>query len=417
MEKAQDIIKVSVIAFDQKGVQNYVGVMTARDILDVWHVERFIENQVFSRGYQRGEEEGRMREVYRYIEECQLPIVPAILASVRKGARFLQKSENAGILEIPRVYGILEVIDGQHRVGGFNVLKRLLEGEKIGRKKPVEEETKKLEELLDFDVPVHFIDSDSAVERMRSLVTPEQKEDMLRELNKKELDYEDVERVHFFVINKTQKAIRTSLKDTLAYLIHSSGVRGIPVIEKEEWKAKIATPLTLDLHFNSDSPLKGMLNISGARGLDRPVQLASYVVSLKRLATNDNFTNLSKEQRYAFLKAYWSTIVKSIPAAFDKDTYKEFLILRALGVRALNYLASDILDWSVAKGIELPSDRDTEKYAKPLSKFDWKRETSPIAAFGGEKGAQEAYKRLLKFLGENGVQEATKKYEELSKEE
>jgi hypothetical protein len=417
MEETRDIIKVPVIAFEQKGVRNYVGVMKARDILDVWHVERFIENQVFSRGYQRGEEEERMREVYRYIEECQLPIVPAILASVRKGARFLQKSENAGMLEIPRAYGVLEVIDGQHRVGGFNVIKRLLEGEKIGRKKPVEEEVKKLDELLDFDVPVHFIDSESAVERMRSLVTAEQKEDMLRELDKKELDNDDVERVHFFVINKTQKAIRASLKDTLAYLIHSSGIRGIPIIEKEVWRAKIATPLTLDLHFNSDSPLKGMLNISGARGLDRPVQLASYVMSLKRLATNDNFTNLSKEQRYAFLKAYWSTIAKSIPAAFDKDTYKEFLILRSLGVRALNYLASDILDWCMTKGIELPSDRDIEKYTKPLNKFDWKRGTSPIAAFGGEKGAQEAYKRLLLLLGENGVQEATRKYEELSKEE
>ncbi len=416
MEKTQDVIKVPVIAFEQKGVRNYVGVMKARDILDVWHVERFIENQVFSRGYQRQEEEARMREVYRYIEECQLPIIPAILASVRKGARFMQKSENIGILEIPRVYGILEIIDGQHRVGGFNVLKRLLEGEKVGRKKLVEEEVKGLEELLDFEIPVHFIDSESAVERMRSLVTPEQKEDMLRELNKKELDYEDVERVHFFVINKTQKAIRTSLKDTLAYLIHASGIRGIPVIEKEEWKAKIATPLTLDLHFNKDSPLKGMLNISGARGLNRPVQLASFVVSLKRLAANDNFKNLSKEQRYNFLKSYWSTIAKLIPAAFDKDTYKDFLILRALGVRVLNYLASDVLDWCVAKGIKLPSEGEIEKYIKPLSKFDWKRETSPISAFGGEKGAQEAYKQLLLFLGNNGIQEAARRYEELSKE-
>jgi hypothetical protein len=415
MEKVSEYIKVPVIAFKQKGVQNYVGVIKAKDILDIWHVERFIEDQVHFRGYQRHEEEERMREVYRYLEECQLPVIPAILVSIRKGTRFIQTAENIGILEIPRILGAIEVIDGQHRVGGFFIIKRLLEGERIGRKQLVDEKTAKLNELLDFEVPVHFIDSESAVEHMKSLVTPELKENMLKELNKQELDSEDVERVHFFVINKTQKAIRTSLKDTLAYLIHASGIRGIPIIEKEEWKAEIATPLALELHFNSSSPLKGMINISGAKGLHRPVQLASFVMSLKPLAKNDNFKKLSKDDRLAFLKSYWSVIKKLIPAAFDKDTYKEYIILRSLGVRVLNYLASDILDWCIAHGIELPSENDIEKYIGPLKEFDFKRKSSKIAAFGGEKGVREAYKLLLEFLGEHGIQEAKKKLEEISK--
>jgi DGQHR domain-containing protein len=254
MEKTETI-EVPVLLFEQKGVRNYVGVMKAKDILDVWHVDRFIENQMIFRGYQRQEEENRMREVYEYVENCQIPIIPAILASVRRGS-FKRTNHNTGILELPRVIGALEIVDGQHRIGGFWIIKRLIEGERIGRRKLAEEEISKLENLLNFEIPVHFIDAESAVKRMEELVTPELKENMLKELNKKSLGPEDVERVHFFVINKTQKAIRPSLKDTLVYLIYATGIRGIPVIEKEKWKAEIATPLTLDLHFAPDSPLR-----------------------------------------------------------------------------------------------------------------------------------------------------------------
>lgn len=414
-EYKSEIIKVPVIMFEQKKVRNYVGVMKARDILDIWHVDRFIENQVIFRGYQRQEEENRMREVYKYIEECQLPVIPAILVSLREKSTFIKTNENAGILEIPRVLGSIEIIDGQHRVGGFFIIKRLIEGEKIGRKRLAEEEIQKLEQLLDFEIPVHFIDANSAVERMESLVTPELRENMLKELNKEELDPEDIERVHFFVINKTQKAIRPSLKDTLAYLIYASGIRGIPIIEKEEWKAKIATPVSLDLHFNGDSPLRGMINISGARGLDRPVQLASFVASLKPLAENSNFKNLTHEKRVKFLKIYWQTIKKLLPMSFDKDTRGEYLILKTIGIRILNRLASDVLDWCKAKNVEEPTESDLITYLEPIKEFDWKRGTSPIAAYGGEKGVRRAYIELLKFLGEKGIREAKEKYEELIK--
>jgi hypothetical protein len=91
------------------------------------------------------------------------------------------------------------------------------------------------------------------------------------------------------------------------------------------------------------------------------------------------------------------------------------MVLRSLGVRVLNYLASDILDWCIAHGIELPSENDIEKYIGPLKEFDFKRKSSKIAAFGGEKGVREAYKLLLEFLGEHGIQEAKKKLEGISK--
>jgi len=409
-----ETIKVPVISFEQKGVRNFVGVMKAKDILDVWQVDRFIENQAIFRGYQRQDEENRMREVYRYVEECQIPIIPAILVSVRRGAKFTETNENTGILEIPRVWGVLEIIDGQHRVGGFHVIKRLIEGERIGRRRAAEEEISKLKQLLDFDIPVHFIDAESCVKRMESVVTPEVKENMLRELNKEEFGPEDIERVHFFVINKTQKAIRPSLKDTLAYLIYASGMRGIPIIEKEKWKATIATPLTLDLHFNSDSPLRGMINISGAKGLRRAVQLASFVASLKPLAENENFINMSGEERLAFLKAYWQTVKNLLPAAFEEDTRKDYLILRTIGVRVLNQLASDVLNWCLAKGIKEPTENDLIAYLEPIKKFDWKRDTSPIAGYGGMKGVRMAYIDILEFLGNNGVEEAAERFKELA---
>jgi hypothetical protein len=409
MEKTENI-KVPVLVFEQKGVRNYVGVMKARDILDVWQVDRFIENQL-SRGYQRQEEENRMREVYEYIEKCQIPIIPAILASVRIGS-FSKTNHNSGILELPRVVGALEIVDGQHRIGGFWIIKRLIEGERIGRRKMVEEEISRLNNLLDFEIPVHLIDAGSAIKRMEELTTPEKRETMLRELNKESLGPEDVERVHFFVINKTQKAIRPSLKDTLAYLITSSGVEGIPIIEKEKWKANVATPLVLDLHFAQNSPLKGMINVSGARGLGRPVQLASFVKSLEPLAKNTFFTSLTHERRLDYLRRYWGVIAKIIPEAFQTDTYKDYLILKTLGVYVLNRLANDVLNWCSARGIGEPSEDDIMPYLKPIGEFNWKKD-SHIASYGGQKGVRKAYEELMKFLADKGIAEAQKRYEEL----
>lgn len=411
MEKTE-IIEVPVMAFEQKGVRNYVGVMKARDILDVWHVDRFLENQYVIRGYQRQAEENRMREVYKYIEECQIPVIPAILASVRMGS-FKMTDNNIGVLELPRVMGALEIVDGQHRVGGFWIIKKLVEGEKIGRRKMAEEEISRLNALLDFEIPVHFIDAESAVRRMEELVTPELKENMLEELNKDSLGPEDVERVHFFVINKTQKAIRPSSKDTLAYLIYTSGIRGIPIIEKEKWKAEIATPLTLDLHFTQNSPLRGMINISGARGLNRRVQLASFVKSLEPLAKNASFVSLTREDRFNYVREYWNVVAKLLPTAFQMDTYRDYLILKTLGVYVLNRLANDIFNWCLAKGIKKPSESDIMPYLKPIKEFNWKKD-SPIASYGGQKGVRRAYEELMKFLADQGVPEAQQRYKELT---
>lgn len=416
MSEEETTIKVPVVAFEQKGVQNYVGVMKAKDLLEVWHVERFMEEQL-DRGYQRQKEEERMRQVSSYVEKCPLPVIPAILASVREGARFITTDKNIGILEIPLRKGAIEIIDGQHRVGGFEVLKRLVEGERVGRRRLAEEEIAKYEELLNFEIPVHFIDAESAVKRLDKVATPEAKENMLKELGKDRLGPEDVERVHFFVINKTQKAIRPALKDTLAYLIHAAGIRGIPIIEKEMWKAEIATPLTLDLHFMKDSPLRGLINISGTRGLGRPIQLNSFVTSLRPLAEkNAHFRSMSPEQRYNFLKVYWGTIRELCPEAFDNALRGEYLILKTIGVYVLNCLASDVLNWCRAKGVEELTKDEVKNYLKPIKEFDWGKDTSTIRAYGGAKGVQEAYKVLLKFLGERGIQEATERYEELTRE-
>lgn len=408
----ENVIRVNVVAFKQKGVQNYTGAMKARDILDIWDVDRFIDDQIL-RGYQRQEEQGRMRQVAEYVEKCPLPVIPAILVSIRSGARFIKTDENAGILEIPRKRGAIEIIDGQHRVGGFSVIKRLVEGERIGRWRLTEEEISKYDALLDFEIPVHFIDAESAVNYLEEILTPEDKENMLKELRKEKLDHEDIERVHFFVVNKTQKAIRPSLKDTLGYLICAAGIRGIPIIEKELWRAEIATPCALDLHFKRDSPLRGMINISGAKGLGRPVQLNSFVTSLKPLAYgNEHFKGMSAEQRYNFLKTYWNVIKKLQPSAFERPG--DYLILKTIGIYILNYLASDVLNWCRAKGIELPTEEDIISYLEPLKEFDFKRD-SDIAAYGGQKGVREAYKYLLKFLADKGIKEAAEVYEKLAR--
>ncbi len=79
--------------------------------------------------------------------------------------------------------------------------------------------------------------------------------------------------------------------------------------------------------------------------------------------------------------------------------------MRAIGVYSLNWLANDVFNWCHAEGIKLPSEKDIEIWLEPLKAFDWTRK-SPIAAYGGMRGVQEAYKLLLAVLANGGKEKA-----------
>lgn len=228
-----------------------------------------------------------------------------------------------------------------------------------------------------------------------------------------------VERAFFFIINRLAKQVRDSRKDVLMYRIFATGISGIPIIAKEEWKMPII-PTVYRLHMDPDSPLRGKINLADIRKLQRPIHLSTFVRTLQALFDDEGFKALRKKdmdegkisddvsaRQLMYIKSFWSVVQELWKDAFSSP--KEYLVLKAIGCYALNWLAADVFRWCRKNGIEVPSDSDIRKYLEPLKGFDWHRKTSPLAALGGMKGAKEAYITLLAALAVQGVKEVEEK--------
>jgi len=411
----KEIIEIPVVRLKQQNLVLYQGKLKARDLLDLWDIKTFKEEYLTGEsapsGYQR-EAEGRARQISTYVAECQVPLIPSLLLAV-KGPEFEEFERGYGVLKIPRKTKAITVIDGQHRGLGFDWIrhsieerKRLFPAAAKGKGKKLEDEgVAELEKLLDFELPVTFVDSDGAAKIVSEMID---KSVIERELHQSMLTPDDVERVFFFVINKTQKSVNPSLKDVLMYTIAAAGISGIPTIAKEQWRTEVV-PVVRDLHFDEKSPLYGLINLIGRRGAMQPVRLNTFVSSLAPLFTeNQAFSELEKDERLQYLKAYWAVLKKMYPIAFREDTMKNYLVLRSLSVYVLNRLANDVFNWCREEGKKTPSEDDISKYLRPLQSFDWSRERSRIGAFGGQKGVDEAYKELLKDLERGGIEQATR---------
>ena len=412
-------IEVPVVRLNQQNLVLYQGKMKARDLLELWDVKTFKEEYLMGDsappGYQR-DAEARAKQISVYVEKCQVPLIPSILVAIKE-PEYEEFEKDIGLLKIPRKPKSVTVIDGQHRCLGFDWIrqsimeqKRLFPTEKGQSKKLKDESIAKLEKVLDFEMAVTFVDSEGAAK----LVSGDIDQSLLqRELHHSALTSDDIERVFFFVINKTQKAVNPSLKDVLMYTIASAGIKGIPVITKAQWRTD-TVPLVRDLNFRDTSPLCGLINIIGRRGSQQPVRLNTFVSSLEPLfRNNEGFSGLQREKQYTYLSSYWSVLKNMYPRAFRDDTRSNYLILRSLSVYVLNRLANDVYNWCHEEKIDLPSEKDIEKFLEPLRDFSWAVKESPIAAFGGQKGVDAAYKMLAEKLHKGGIRQAQRILEPL----
>ena len=99
------------------------------------------------------------------------------------------------------------------------------------------------------------------------------------------------------------------------------------------------------------------------------------------------------------MRDFWTALRDLFPGAFSDSS--GHLLLRGLSVYALNRLASDILAWIGESGKSVTK-AEIERRLSKLSGFDWSRERSPVRAFGGQQGATEAYKLLLRRMADAG---------------
>lgn len=374
----RDSIHVKVIKLAQKKIGMYVGKMKVEDILELYELDKFKEQEL--EGYQREQYEERTSELVEYLEKCPLAIMPALLVSLRKTS-FDPQDGDFGVLRIPRRKGSLWIIDGQHRIGGFGKIR-----DKFVFSKNADPSL--FSELMNYEFPVVFIDSTEAAEKI-----PKRESQ-----NTNELLPEDIERTIFFIVNKTQKGISPSLKDALLYRIKASGIQGLSLVDREGWRIAGAE-IGIALNSKVESPLRDKINVSGKRDTGKPIQLNSFVSSLKMLFKDKDFSKLSNDDKMAFLEAYWSSLKDLLPEAFDFKTEKEYMVLKALGIYSIHWLARDIFQETIKQGFGFCKISTLKEKLDPLRSFDWGTKTSPLSALGGMKGAGKAYEILLSTLG------------------
>jgi len=373
-------IRVDVIKLRQKDVEMYIGKMKSKDILQLYEIDKFKDEEL--EGYQRELYEERTSELIEYLTKCPIAVMPSLFVSLRK-AKFLPRGGDFGVLEIFRQRGSIWIIDGQHRVGGFEkVLNRFTFSKDPGGISP-----EIFSALMNYELPVVFIDTKKAIRNARN--------SHRREAHV--ASPEDLERAIFFIVNKTQKGISPSLKDALLYRINLGGIEGIPAIRKEKWRIR-AAHIGILLNREIDSPLVGMVNIGGKAGTGKPIQLNSFVSSLESLFKYEDFTKLSDEERLKFIKSYWNIIRNLLPVAFDPNTWKNYMLLKAIGVYSLNQLALDVYKILVSNNYRLDDEEVLKKIISPMVAFEWSVDESPLSALGGMKGARSGYEKLKECL-------------------
>jgi len=240
--------------------------------------------------------------------------------------------------------------------------------------------------LMNYEFPVVFIDSKAAALKICNEMP-----------SQNDFTSEDIERTIFFIVNKTQKGINPSLKDALLYRIKKSGIQGLPIIRKESWRIRAAN-IAIMLNKHKDSPLTEKINISGKRNMGKPIQLNSFVSSLRVLFRNDSFSKMSNDEELRFVKIYWTVLEGLLPETFDNETYKKHMLLKALGLYSLNWLAKDVLDICLERGYNLGDIETLKKLLRPLKSFDWNTQTSPLSSLGGMKGVDRAHDILRGIL-------------------
>lgn len=379
-QELSQFVSISVIKLSQKNLELYIGKMKSRDILQLYEIDKFKEEEL--EGYQREQYEDRTSELIEYLVKCPVAVMPSLFVSLRK-ARFVRENGDFGTLEIPRNRGSIWIIDGQHRVGGFEKVYQRF----AFARNPGDIDSDAFSKLMDYELPVVFIDTRKAAEAMRDSKNGENRE----------ITPEDLERVIFFIVNKTQKGISPSLKDALLYKIKIGGIEGIPAIRKEKWRIR-AAHVGISLNREIDSPLIGMINVGGKAGTGKPIQLNSFISSLEPLFANEYFSKLDDEERVKFIKSYWNALKKAVPQAFDLKEWKEYMLFKAIGMYCLNWLALDIFKACTESGLRCDDDQSMGKLVEPISGFDWRRQTSPLSALGGLKGARQGYEKLRMYL-------------------
>lgn len=362
-------MKVIAIPFKQDGVRMYACVMRAADVLAISEVDVWRQEDGQERGYQRAPETGRMRRVAQYLQGPR-PLMPtSILLSARWELEKRSRADGTVELFIPEDLPSekkLKRVDGQHRLGGFEVA--IYDGQ-IAR-------------LADYPLAVVIMEG----------LTEEQEAEQFR------------------IINETMKKVRTDLaRRILAARLQQRGGRRELTLAGRLWEA-VAVDVMRLLNEWPDSPWHQRIQPPNVRKQPQHiVREVSFTTSLKPVLTTTPYKNWPAPRIARWLKEYWTAWQQLVPDAFEHA--EDYVLLKTPGVFSLHQVALHIFELIRNAGIDSPTAADFLDILKDLGQGEddcgsahyWQRENMQgAAAAGSMKGFSLLAELIIEELKAKG---------------
>ncbi len=338
-------MKVKMQPFEQEGIQMYMGVMRAHELLQVAKVDVWRQDNNDEVGYQRAPETGRIGKVARYLQKDPKPLMPtSILLSYRGGSLETSRNQDATVtVEIPE-NETLWIVDGQHRISGFE--------------KAIQEfGIKRLENYL---LPVVIVEFPGLEDEANQ----------------------------FRVINETMKKVRTDL----ARRILALRMGGLGSSERRElresgrlWEA-VAVEVIKVLSTDEDSPWINRIQSPNRRKEpSHVIRELSFSTSLKPILTEYPYRTWTPDRVAKLLKEYWKAWEALAPGAFQEP--ENYVLLKTPGVFSLHQLARNVMRVLREREITNPTKTDFYDILSDLQDYAsaefWSKDNSEGAALAG----------------------------------
>jgi DGQHR domain-containing protein len=306
-------MRFKAIQFIQNGKVFYITTLPASFLIekcrvDIWkpeinESEMNTDELLREQGYQRAPISSHYMKVARYVSEKDAVLPTAILLSARTKIAF-QRIDDSGIGEISLSPDAeLYIVDGQHRIYGLN--HAINEFERS--------------DLRNFYLPVIIMSEIDKIEEVRQ----------------------------FFIVNSTQKKVRTDLAERLLRIIASKDLKERERLKQlgRDWKL-VAIKIIDNLYNDANSVW--YQRIKRPNQPHRPEAVASeasFSASLKPLLMFGRAK--SEETLLEWIKCFWNALKDLMPDAFEDP--RKYVIQKTPGIYSLHMILPDIIFYCMEK--------------------------------------------------------------------
>jgi len=355
-------MKMKAIQIIQNGRKIYLTYITAKDLASNIKTKIDVYSSKNSEGYQREPTKSRIKQVARFLLSEKGIIPASALISIRGKLSFKEEGGSAGTLTINEDE-IFWQVDGQHRLAG------LIEAIKLNP------------ELEKFEMPLIIINPSSWEKEIQNP--------------------QFMEAYQFYVINKTQKGVRSDLAEQfLARLFKEEknieNIVKLPNIITRgiEW---VPSAIQISEILNKGKTMwQGRICPPNEPKGQTIINQKSFTDSLKPILTHDNFKQYTVEEMAELLKRYWQAISEFMPEVFEFP--KDYVIQKTTGPFVLHKLFPDVTSYCPKKLLTKDNLKDVLKGLKEgISAEFWSN--NGVAGLAGTN--KKAFSLLEKKLRAN----------------